>query len=58
MAGLISSEIVEIHPDGSLTVLTQGHSEGELWGLADHPTSDLFVTGSDDGTLRLWDSQV
>ena len=29
--------------------------EGELWGLAVHPTRQVIVTASDDGTVRLWD---
>ena len=32
----------------------QGHKEGELWGLAVHPSTNLFVTASDDKTVHTW----
>ena len=28
--------------------------EGELWGLAVYPSSNMFVTASDDKTVRIW----
>lgn len=34
-----------------------GHSEGELWGLAVHPKSLDFVTASCDKTIRSWSFQ-
>ena len=36
-------------------LLVGGHAEGELWALAVHPSQQLFATGSDDKTVRIWD---
>ena len=36
--------------------LVRGHGEGEIWGLACHPDREVFVTASDDQTVRLWDA--
>ena len=38
----------------SAQVLMQGHDEGELWGLAVHPSTNKFVTASCDKTIRSW----
>ena len=40
-----------------VTVVSQGHYTGELWGIDIHPekTKNRFVTCGDDGTARLWD---
>ena len=34
--------------------IMSGHSVGELWGLAMHPTKEEFCTCGDDKMLRLW----
>jgi microtubule-associated protein-like 1/2 len=33
--------------------MCQGHIE-ELWALASHPLKNVFVTGGNDNTIRLW----
>lgn len=35
--------------------IVRAHGEGEIWGLACHPEREVFVTASDDQTVRLWD---
>lgn len=29
--------------------------EGEIWGLATHPSKDMFISAGNDGTARIWD---
>tara|TARA_B100000780_G_C20964153_1_gene384888 strand:+ start:71 stop:721 length:651 start_codon:yes stop_codon:yes gene_type:complete len=60
VVGLASSDIYEIcYASGSATLLSRGHFEGELWGLAPHPTeSNLVATSGDDTTVRVWDTSL
>uniref|UniRef100_A0A8C0UHK5 EML-like second beta-propeller domain-containing protein n=1 Tax=Cyanistes caeruleus TaxID=156563 RepID=A0A8C0UHK5_CYACU len=36
-------------------LLIDCHMEGEIWGLATHPSKDIFISASNDGTARIWD---
>ena len=53
--GTRSADLIKINPDGTNTVFMNGHFEGELWGLASHPSQPLVVTAGDDKTLRIYD---
>ncbi len=54
LAGTRDSEVYEVtvRDRSKPRLLTGGHSEGELWALASHPSQDMFATGSDDKTIK------
>jgi WD40 repeat protein len=46
--------MVSLRDRENVRILVDGHGQGELWALAVHPKKDLFATGGDDKTVRLW----
>ena len=38
--------------------LNIGHSTGEVWGLAMHPSLPVFITAGDDSTIKCWNLET
>ena len=61
--GTQSSSIYEVKvgeegAESTSTLLSSGHSKGELWGLAVHPSKKEYCTVGDDAILRVWDVET
>ena len=57
LVGTQNSEVFELSSRSTdkVSLLVQGHSEGELWALATHPTkANYFTTCSDDCSIQQW----
>lgn len=55
LVGTRGGEIVEFGAGPKPLVLMRGHYEGELWGLATHPTKEEYITVGQDNFLAIWD---
>ncbi|VDK55633.1 unnamed protein product [Anisakis simplex] len=55
LVGTTRNAILRGNMNTGFEYILQGHAE-ELWALCAHPLLAQFLTGSIDGTLRLWDS--
>ncbi|XP_061084049.1 echinoderm microtubule-associated protein-like 6 isoform X3 [Conger conger] len=56
LVGTKDGEIIEVgEKNAASNILINGHMQGEIWGLATHPSKDMFISASDDGTIRIWD---
>lgn len=53
--GTRNAEIIEVgEKNAACNILVNGHMDGPIWGLAAHPTRDVFLSAAEDGTVRLW----
>ena len=56
---IVSVDLQKVEASGevSVSLLMDGHfGQGELWGLDTHPFKSIFVTCSDDATVRSFDA--
>ncbi|TRY96368.1 hypothetical protein DNTS_033743 [Danionella cerebrum] len=56
LVGTKDGEIMEVgEKNAASNTIINGHTQGRIWGLATHPSKDVFISASDDGTIRIWD---
>ncbi|KAL8169066.1 UNVERIFIED_CONTAM: Echinoderm microtubule-associated protein-like 5 [Gekko kuhli] len=56
LVGTRNAEIIEVgEKNAACNILNNGHMDGPIWGLATHPSRDVFLSAAEDGTVRLWD---
>uniref|UniRef100_A0A0N5ASS5 HELP domain-containing protein n=1 Tax=Syphacia muris TaxID=451379 RepID=A0A0N5ASS5_9BILA len=55
LIGTTKNEILKGDMKQGFKFIMQGHAD-ELWALSTRPNSSQYLTGSIDGTLRMWDS--
>ncbi|MEQ2182164.1 Echinoderm microtubule-associated protein-like 6, partial [Goodea atripinnis] len=56
LVGTKDGEIIEVgEKNAASNTMINGHTKGGIWGLATHPFKDVFISASDDGTIRIWD---
>lgn len=56
LVGTKDGEIIEVgEKNAASNTMINGHTQGGIWGLATHPFKDVFISASDDGTIRIWD---
>lgn len=54
--GTKDGEIIEVgEKNAASNTMINGHTQGRIWGLATHPSKDMLISASDDGTIRIWD---
>ena len=55
LIGTRGGDILEIKDLQEFNILVNSHFDGELWGLAIHPSAPIVATCGGDKTIRTWD---
>jgi len=70
LTGTYASDIFEFDVNfasktvGKPRTLVNGHfapcrkDNNEIWGLSIFPNKEMYISGSDDATLRIWDTKT